>query len=164
MAIIKGETEAAPVARGKNLREELADIFTAFDVVAVKNILPFDINHPYLPSTNEKALTRAGANNTKFVTGRAYMDGDQYVAGKRNTISIKAGAEDVIPGEAAFIIIPFIINTKLQLEESATTKKNGNLTQEEIKLRTITSSKRRRELLDEVYLGLAQDRKSTNRE
>lgn len=160
MAIIRGETESAPIPRGKNLREELADIFTAYDAVAVKNILPFDINRPYLPSVNEKSVTRAGANNTKFVTGRSYMDGDEYIAGKRNTISLKAGETDVLPGEAAFIVIPFIINTKLQLEEAPDDK--SKLSQEEIKRKTITSSKRRKELLDEVYLGLAERRKLTD--
>lgn len=150
MAEIIKEDQTNAVASGrKSLGEILREMFDPYDMVGVKNVTNLPLTIPYLPSKNEKIIS---TKTTKRVFGREELseDGMSITPGKRETLKIDAGEAATISGEFAYVAIPFIINTQLQLDARIKPVKNDTgMNTQIIKEREA----RQQELLQEVYLG-----------
>jgi hypothetical protein len=154
--IIKEDQTNAIAAGHKSLGETLREMFDPYDMVGVKNVTKLSLSIPYLPSKNEKVIS---TQITKRVYGREELseDGMSITPGKRETLNIGPGEAATISGEFAYVAIPFIINTQLQLDERdrPITTDTG--------LNTVIIKERdarQKELLQEVYLGFPKSSKT----
>lgn len=147
--IIKEDQTYAVSAGRKTLGETLREMFDPYDMVGIKNVTKLPLTIPYLPSKNEKVIS---TQTTKRVYGREELseDGMSITPGKRETLKIGAGEVATISGEFAYVAIPFIINTQLQLDFLEKPSQNDmGIDVKIVKER----EERRKELLQQVYLG-----------
>lgn len=156
MAEIIQEDQNSPLsANRKTIGEILAEMFNPYDMVGVKNITTLDLSIPYLPSKNEKVITN---NITKKVFGREELseDGTTIIPGKRETLKIGAGEAATISGEMAYVVIPHIIYTQLQIEA----RQRPQTTDTGADVQVIKEREtRQKELLQEIYLGFPKSAK-----
>ena len=153
--IIKEDQTNSRAAGNKSLGETLREMFDPYDIVGVKNVTKLPLLIPYLPSKNEKIIS---TNTTKRVYGREELseDGMSITPGKRETLNIGPSEAATISGEFAYVAIPFIINTQLQLDERDRPIVNDTgLNTQVIQEREA----RQKELLQQVYLGFPKSSK-----
>lgn len=156
--IIQEDQTGVISSNSKTLGDTLRELFNPYDMIGVKNITSLPLIIPYLPSKNEKVVQ---TNITKKVTGREELTEDgSLMPGKREVLNIKPGEVASIPGEMGYIVIPYIINIQLQLDDKENPIKKGEIDTGANRQVIRDRDSRVKELLSKVYLGLPRESKA----
>lgn len=160
--IVDEGNQGVVTSNRKTLGETLRETFDAYSIVGVKNITTLALSIPWLPAKNEKIITN---NTTKKVYGREELseDGMSTIPGKRKILHINPDEVATISGEFAYVAIPYIINTQIQLEQRAQPKKGLDTGIDATKTQ-IERELRKRQLLEEVFVGFPRESKNDPQE
>lgn len=155
--IVDEGDQGVVVSNRKTLIEILHETFDAYSIVGVKNVTTISLAIPWLPAKNEKVVTTPTYKN---ISGREELseDGTMTIAGKRKILHINPDEVATISGEFAYVAIPYIINTQIQLEERKKSNKDkGDADETKVQ---VERELRKRQLLEEVFVGFPRESKN----
>lgn len=129
-------------------KQRLMDLFRAQDYVRVKNIDNEPYQWQYMPTDAEETIVQQDA--TKITTGRPSFNSDytRMIGGKEQFWQIAPGAEEVILGENAYVMIEGLYK---RLVAKAAINKNPDA---EVRQYNWTDVTMQREIIGKIFLGV----------